>query len=182
MKNPLAIYFDEFGAVATPRFLELQNKGRGAGMQLFMAMQSPNDIKLIDENLTGLIIENAANVIIFKQRFDDTANMLAKTLGTVIGKKQTYQTEDGSLGNRGSQRDVNEFICHPDLIKNLKRGQCIVLQHDPTRVDLVNVRNRRAEFIPTEQDIKPTTEVNNKEVVINNSSPVSEKINQKENI
>lgn len=92
MNNPLAIYFDEFGAIATPRFLELQNKCRGAGMQLFMAMQSPNDIKLIDENLTGLLIENSANIFVFKQRFDETSNMLAKTLGTIIGKKQTYQT------------------------------------------------------------------------------------------
>jgi type IV secretory pathway TraG/TraD family ATPase VirD4 len=182
MKNPLAIYFDEFGAVATPRFLELQNKCRGAGMQLFMAMQSPNDIKLIDENLTGLIIENAANVIVFKQRFDDTSNMLAKTLGTVIGKKQTYQTEDGSQGNRGSERDVNEFVCHPDIIKNLKKGQCVLLQHDPTRVDLVNVRNRRAEFIPTDEDKKPTVEVNNKKAEIKSSSPVGDKIKQKENI
>jgi hypothetical protein len=182
MKNPLAIYFDEFGAVATPRFLELQNKCRGAGMQLFMAMQSPNDIKLIDENLTGLIIENAANVIVFKQRFDDTSNMLAKTLGTVIGKKQTYQTEDGSQGNRGSERDVNEFVCHPDIIKNLKKGQCVLLQHDPTRVDLVNVRNRRAEFIPTDEDKKTTVEVNNKVAEIKSSSPVGDKIKQKENV
>lgn len=180
MNNPLAIYFDEFGAVATPRFLELQNKCRGAGMQLFMAMQSPNDIKLIDENLTGLIIENAANLIIFKQRFDDTANMLAKTLGTIIGKKQTYQTEDGSIGNRGSQRDVNEFICHPDIIKNLRKGQCVVLQHDPTRVDLVNVRNRRNEFVPKDEVKSKVEEVKNTVVEVKSSSPVGEKIKQEE--
>ena len=180
MNNPLAIYFDEFGAIVTPRFLELQNKCRGAGMQLFMAMQSPNDIKLIDENLTGLLIENSANVIVFKQRFDETSNMLAKTLGTIIGKKQTYQTEDGSLGSRGSERDVNEFICHPDIIKNLKKGQCVFLQHDPTRVDLVNVRNRRAEFIPNAEIKSVVEEVKNQVVNNNNSSPVGEKIKQQE--
>lgn len=182
MNNPLAIYFDEFGAVATPRFLELQNKCRGAGMQLFMAMQSPNDINLVDENLTGLIIENSANLIIFKQRFDETANMLSKTLGTIIGRKKTYQTEDGSIGNRGSQRDVNEFICHPDIIKNLKKGQCVILQHDPTRVDLVNVRNRRAEFIPKDEIKSPTVDVKNKVVDTTIASPVGEKIKQGENI
>ena len=180
MKNPLAIYFDEFGAVATPRFLELQNKCRGAGMQLFMAMQSPNDIKLIDENLTGLLIENSANIFVFKQRFDETANMLAKTLGTVIGKKQTYQTEDGSHGSRGSERDVNEFICHPDIIKNLKKGQCVLLQHDPTRVDLINIRNRRAEFIPTQHMNSEIVDKPIETSVVQNSSPVGEKINQLE--
>ena len=180
MNNPLAIYFDEFGAIATPRFLELQNKCRGAGMQLFMAMQSPNDIKLIDENLTGLLIENSANIFVFKQRFDETANMLAKTLGTIIGKKQTYQTEDGSLGTRGSERDVNEFICHPDIIKNLKKGQCVLLQHNPTRIDLINVRNRRADFIPQQEVINEVVEVKNELPEVVNSSPVGEKINSLE--
>lgn len=180
MNNPLAIYFDEFGAIATPRFLELQNKCRGAGMQLFMAMQSPNDIKLIDENLTGLLIENSANIFVFKQRFDETANMLAKTLGTIIGKKQTYQTEDGSLGNRGSERDVNEFICHPDIIKNLKKGQCVLLQHDPTRIDLVNVRNRRTEFIPKQKIIAEAVKVKIEVSDVLNLSPVGEKINRSE--
>ena len=180
MNNPLAIYFDEFGAIATPRFLELQNKCRGAGMQLFMAMQSPNDIKLIDENLTGLLIENSANVFVFKQRFDETSNMLAKTLGTIIGKKQTYQTEDGSLGSRGSERDVNEFICHPDIIKNLKKGQCVLLQHDPTRVDLINVRNRRADFIPKLETNNEVVEIKNELPEVVNSSPVGEKINSLE--
>jgi type IV secretory pathway TraG/TraD family ATPase VirD4 len=181
MNNPLAIYFDEFGAIATPRFLELQNKCRGAGMQLFMAMQSPNDIKLIDENLTGLLIENSANLFVFKQRFDDSSNMLAKTLGTVVGKKQTYQTEDGSLGTRGSERDVNEFICHPDIIKNLKKGQCVVLQHDPTRVDLVNVRNRRNDFIP-KQEVCTNNAVEKNYGIGGDlsSSPIGEKVNRTE--
>jgi len=182
MNNPLAIYFDEFGAIATPRFLELQNKCRGAGMQLFMAMQSPNDIKMIDENLSGLLIENSANLIIFKQRLDDSSNMLAKTLGTIIGKKQTYQTEDGSIGNRGSERNVNEFICHPDIIKNLKKGQCVLLQHDPTRVDLINVRNRRAEFVPKNEIKSETVEVKIELAQIKSSSPVGDKIKQQEHI
>jgi conjugal transfer pilus assembly protein TraD len=187
INNPIAIYFDEFGAVATPRFLELQNKCRGAGMQLFMAMQSPNDIKLIDENLTGLLIENSSNIIVFKQRFDDTANMLAKTLGTIVGKKNTYKTEDGTRADSGSEREVNEFICHPDIIKNLKRGQCVFLQHYPTRVDLVNVRSRRDEFVPKEEPTNTAEEVKKPEKklrhvvgVVINSSPVGEKIKQAE--
>ncbi len=182
MNNPLAIYFDEFGAIATPRFLELQNKCRGAGMQLFMAMQSPNDIKLIDENLSGLFIENSANLIVFKQRLDETSNMLAKTLGTIVGKKQTYQTENGSIGERGSERNVNEFICHPDIIKNLKKGQCVLLQHDPTRVDLINVRNRRNEFVPKQENTTKPEDVKKELVVAQSSSPVGEKIKQQENV
>jgi conjugal transfer pilus assembly protein TraD len=119
---------------------------------------------------------------VFKQRFDETANMLAKTLGTIIGKKNTYQIEDGSRGSRGSEREVNEFICHPDIIKNLKRGQCVLLQHDPTRVDLINVRNRRAEFIPTQVINGNTKEVKTESVENKISSPVGEKIMNKENV
>ncbi|MEI8338299.1 MAG: hypothetical protein WCF92_04120, partial [bacterium] len=94
----------------------------------------------------------------------------------------TYQTEDGSIGNRGSERNVNEFICHPDIIKNLKKGQCVLLQHDPTRVDLINVRNRRAEFIPKNEIKSETVEVEIELAQIKSSSPVGEKIQQQEHI
>ncbi len=40
LSNPISVYFDEFGAVVTPEFIELQNKCRGAGIELTMAVQT----------------------------------------------------------------------------------------------------------------------------------------------
>lgn len=154
MKDSISVFFDEFGAIATPRFIELQNKCRGAGIQLFMAVQTASDIDKIDPKLTEQIIENSSNLFILKQRLDVGASLFANAIGTKISKKYTNQTENGEKGVMGTEREVNELLVHPDIIKNLRVGQCILLRHNPTKLDLINIRDRRMEIVP-EADLKP---------------------------
>lgn len=146
MKNAISVFFDEFGALVTPRFIELQNKCRGAGIQLYMAVQSASDIDRISPELTLQIIENASNVFILKQRLDQGASLFANSIGTIMTTKFTHVTDDGSMQSKGTMREANESIAHPDIIKNLRVGQCILLRHSPTKVDLLNIRNRRIEI------------------------------------
>jgi conjugal transfer pilus assembly protein TraD len=140
--KPISVFFDEFGALVTPRFIELQNKCRGAGIQLYLAVQSVADIDRVDPNLSTQIIENSANLFILKQRVDSGASLLANAIGTVKSKKHTYKMENGYRQDAGSEREVNEHICHPDIIKNLRVGQCVLLRHNPTMIDLINIRER----------------------------------------
>ena len=55
-------------------------------------------------------------------------------------RKFTKRVENGKELAQGSQRDVEELIAHHNVIKNLRTGQCVLLRHSPTRVDLVNVK------------------------------------------
>lgn len=142
LKNPISVYFDEFGSLVTPEFIELQNKCRGAGMELTLAVQTASDIDRISPDLTKQIVENAGNLFVLKQRLDESASFFADAIGTIISKKETYMMEDGQLQNKGSIREVNELLVHPDIIKNLTIGQCILLRQGPTRLNLINVRNR----------------------------------------
>lgn len=142
IKNSITVFFDEFGSLVTPRFIELQNKCRGAGIQLVLAIQSPSDIDRIHPKLTEQIIENVSNIFIFKQRVEYGASLLANSIGTISSTKQTYKIERGSRQDTGSEREVNELLCHPDVIKNLKVGQCVLLRHNPTTLDLINIRKR----------------------------------------
>ncbi len=68
-------------------------------------------------------------------------------IGTVITKKLTSQTENGEEQSAGTVREVNELIVHPDIIKNLRIGQCVLLRQSPTQVNLINIRNRQMEAI-----------------------------------
>src|SRR5690606_16999202 len=52
LENPISIYFDEFGSLVTPEFIELQNKCRGAGMELTLAVQTASDIDRVNPDLT----------------------------------------------------------------------------------------------------------------------------------
>ena len=145
LSNPISVYFDEFGAVVTSDFIELQNKCRGAGIELTMAVQTIADINKIDPELTNQVVENANNLFILKQRLQDNAAYFAEAIGTIMAKKNTFQTENGEKGERGTEREVQELIVHPDIIKNLRVGQCVLLRQSPTQINLINIRNRQME-------------------------------------
>jgi conjugal transfer pilus assembly protein TraD len=147
LNNPVSIYFDEFGSIITPQFIELQNKCRGAGMELTLAVQTASDIDRVNPELTKQVIENAGNLFILKQRLDESASLFANAIGTVISKKETHVLEDGQVQSKGSVREVNELLVHADIIKNLGIGQCVLLRQGPTRINLVNIRNRKVEAI-----------------------------------
>jgi len=152
LNNPVSIYFDEFGSIVTPQFIELQNKCRGAGMELTLAVQTASDIDRINPDLTKQIIENAGNLFILKQRLQDGAALFSEAIGTTISKKQTHRIENGQQSETGTEREVHELLVHPDLIKNLGIGQCILLRQGPSRINLVNIRNRRFEAIKKMND------------------------------
>ena len=154
MKDSISVFFDEFGALVTPRFIELQNKCRGAGIQLYMAVQSSSDIDRVDPQLTLQIIENSANLFILKQRLDSAASLFSSAIGTIVTKKHTHVMEDGETQSKGSEREGNENLVHPDIIKNLRVGQCILLRHNPTKIDLLNIRVRNIEIVQEAGPVK----------------------------
>lgn len=143
IKNPVSIYFDEFGSLVTPEFIELQNKCRGAGMELTLAVQTASDIDRINPDLTKQVIENAGNLFILKQRLQEGAEIFSEAIGTTLSKKQTYRVENGEQLATGSEREVHELLVHPDIIKNLGIGQCILLRQGPSRLNLINIRERK---------------------------------------
>ena len=138
--TPVGVYIDELSAVITDEFIELLNKCRGVGMELTFAFQSPADIDKVSPSLCLQIMENASTWFILKQRMKAGAMTFSESIGTVLGKKETIRIQDGEQLAMGSQREVHELIAHSDIIKNLGRGQALLLQHNPTRVDLINIR------------------------------------------
>ena len=162
MAQAISVYFDEVGSLITPRFIELQNKCRGAGIRLSFACQSVADIDRVSPELTKQVIENAANLFIFKQRVESSTKFLAESIGTVPVMKQTFQTESDQKSGRGSLREANELIVHPDMIKNLRVGQCVLVRHNPSRVDLLNLRERSRPQIS--KPMVPKIETTSKEI------------------
>ena len=140
-KSSMGITIDELSAVITEEFIEILNKARGAGMEITFAFQSPSDLSKLDKHLCLQILENASNWFIFKQRLEEGSKIFSQAMGTLESTKQTVRIEDGEEQALGSQRRVEEFIVHPNIIKNLNVGQCILLRHFPTRIDLLNIKH-----------------------------------------
>jgi hypothetical protein len=44
---------------------------------------------------------------------------------------------------RGTLRQANEYLCHPDVLKAMNVGQTILLEHGPKSLNLINIRDAR---------------------------------------
>lgn len=138
--KPLGLYIDELSAVITDEFIEILNKCRGAKIEITTAFQTSSDINKISPDLCQQVFENSLNWFVMKQRMQEAAEDISNSIGTMESTKKTVRIEDGQELDLGSQRKVEELIVHPNIIKNLNVGQCILLRQQPTRIDLVNVK------------------------------------------
>jgi hypothetical protein len=55
-----------------------------------------------------------------------TFKTTSKSLGTKTTTKVTDKTEDNQKTGHGTMREVEQYICHPNLFKNLPAGYAIV--------------------------------------------------------
>jgi conjugal transfer pilus assembly protein TraD len=54
--------------------------------------------------------------------------------------KKTHVIENNQTQDMGTIREVEEFLVHSNIFRNLRVGQCVFLQRVPKRIDLINVR------------------------------------------
>lgn len=138
--SPISVVFDELSSTIHEGFIDLQNKCREAGIEITYATQGPSDIDRINPSLTAQIFENTNNLIVFNQIVPAHTEFFARTFGTTTGSKKTRVIEDNQETALGTVREVEEFLVHGNILRNLKVGQCILFQRIPKRIDLVNVR------------------------------------------
>ncbi len=138
--KPQALYIDELSAVVTDEFVEILNKCRGAKLEITSAFQTSSDLNKINPDLCQQVFENSLNWYVMKQRMDDASSLISYAIGTNESTKKTVRVEDDQEQTTGSQRIVEELLVHPNIIKNLGVGQCVLIRQQPTRIDLMNVK------------------------------------------
>lgn len=130
IKHPTTLIIDEFASFATPDFGEFIEKARGAGISIVIAYQSRKSLDHIEDNLAIKVNENTANKIVFQVQDSEDVEWFCSLLGTKKTTKETYQAEDGFFGDTKtgmkSVREVEEYVIHPNQIKNLKLGQALL--------------------------------------------------------
>jgi len=138
--HPISVYFDELGSILVPDFIDLLNKCRSSGIELTSAIQSMADLETIADTLKRQIFENCNNIFIQKQISNEDAQFLSKAIGTFYSKKETKMTLEGEASDRGSVRESQEYLCHPNRLSEIRIGQCVLLRHNPKDIDLINIR------------------------------------------
>jgi conjugal transfer pilus assembly protein TraD len=140
LKSPISVYFDELSSTIHEGFIDLQNKCRSAGIEITYATQGPSDIDRISPTLTAQIFENTNNLFIFNQVVPAHTEFFARMFGTVNSEKKTHVIEKDQKQEMGTVREVEEFVVHSNILRNLRVGQCILLQREPKRINLLNIR------------------------------------------
>lgn len=136
-KRPITLIIDEFASFATPDFGEFIEKARGAGIGVIVAYQSRQSLNSIEGDLALKINENTANKVVFQVQDSDDAQWFCGLLGTQKIEKETHQAEEQFLfGDKKtgmkSVREVEEYIVHPNQLKNLRAGEALLVS---TKVD-----------------------------------------------
>lgn len=142
---PALIGIDEFSALGADNVVALLARGREAGVSILLATQELADLDRAARGLRDQVLGNTAVKIAHRQDVPSSAQTIAQMAGTESSWEHTFQTSAGSLlprhdTGRGTRRQVERFVIHPNAIKTLPTGHAVVLTKLPVaRAQVVRV-------------------------------------------
>jgi type IV secretory pathway TraG/TraD family ATPase VirD4 len=143
IKDSVAVFIDEAGSILYEDFIDFLNKNRSSGYQTFIAMQTPADAEKIGPQFKDHLLELCSNWFVLKQGNNKYASEISESIGTFKSIKRTAMTVDDIASERGSVREVREYLCPPQVIKDLEMGQCIMLTRSPSSLHFLKLRDIR---------------------------------------
>ncbi len=100
-----------------------------------MSHQEICDLLRISPEFAGRIMGNSATLYAFLQKRPESAELISSIAGTKKVWKETHRSEkllflDLKTGDK-SLREIEEFNIHPNTIKSLTVGSCVVVKKYP---------------------------------------------------
>jgi len=168
--SPFCVYVDEFDAFATQSFATFLNKGRSSKFMITIAHQTLSQLDRIGEGFRGEVMGNCNVRFVFRQDEPDDAEKWANFIGTRSTVRQTYRSSGGKQTGESSNRLAEEFIIHPNEIKQLGIGECVYFSKSPRRM--------RKMKIPYEAQVRVDVNDTHGQVKIVMRAPSSKLTNQ----
>ncbi len=134
-RNPFTVIIDEFADLAQEDFIGFLDRARSSKIGIVVAHQEICDLLRISPEFAGRLMGNTSTLYAFLQKRPESAEMISGIAGTRKAWKETLKTEkllwfDMPSGEK-SLREVEEFIIHPNSIKSLRVGECVVIKKYP---------------------------------------------------
>lgn len=128
--NFFSVFLDDFQDYIYPGFSGLLNKSRSANIGVVFSHQSLGDLEKVGTYFKNVVLTNTNVKCIMRNNDPDTCDYFSRSLGTRKGEKRTETRIKNILGDSktgmGSVREVEEFVYHPNVIKQLGIGEAIV--------------------------------------------------------
>ncbi len=133
----LPVFLDEFAAFVYEGFTSILNKARTSRVALHLSHQSLGDLAVVSPEFAQVVTTNTNVKCILGLNDPESADFMARHLGTETAEKITEQAEQGGMWatrqktGSVSVREVEAYKIHPNLLKNYTHGKGVL--HLPTR-------------------------------------------------
>lgn len=135
--RPLGLVaIDEFSAIDADNLLGLLARAREAGISVLLSTQELADLERLSDGFKDQVLGNTAILIAHRQNVPDSAELIARMIGTHPVWKPTHQIDSHTVfgsykTGRGTIREVEEFRIHPNKIKELPTGKAVLITKIP---------------------------------------------------
>jgi hypothetical protein len=134
-----AIIVDEFADLATEPFVGFLNRARASKLGIILAHQEMSDLDAFSPTMRDQVMGNTSTTVAFLQKMPESAERLAKIAGTktTISRTKQLADQDGLLWKSKqytgveSEREVEEYLIHPNEFKRLGVGECVMIGKYP---------------------------------------------------
>lgn len=124
---------------ATGNVSALLEMARSAGLPCTLATQSLANFSRQSPTLLSTVLDSTNVKLIFRQADPESAELLARLMGTETTTKKTHQIMDGATTGAGSIREVEAYRVHPNAIKSAGLGRAFLVVGQPFRVSEVAI-------------------------------------------
>lgn len=143
-RKPFTIVVDEFADMVTDGFIGLLDRARSSKMGIVVAHQEIADLERIDKTLRKRLMNSTSTLFAFLQKDPESSELIAGIAGTKASKAETERSESGFFGDQmtgqKSVRITEEYIIHPNDVKTLKVGECVMVEKYPvSRARLIKI-------------------------------------------
>ncbi len=127
---------DEFSALGGDNVISLLARSREAGVSVLLSTQELADLDRAARGLRDQVLGSTAVKIAHRQDVPSSAQTIAQMAGTETVWEQTQQVVGSRLlgtrrTGRGTRRQGERFVVHPNEIKSLPTGQAVVITKLP---------------------------------------------------
>ena len=112
------LILEELGVYVNDGIEGLLNRSRSAGVKTIVSMQTTADVDKENPDLTRQIIGNCNDFLIMRVTDQESAETMAKLIGTEKGIQKTSRTSEGVGTGESSNKLVDQFRVSPNEIKN----------------------------------------------------------------
>lgn len=136
-RTPFTVVVDEFSDMASEDFIGFLDRARSSKIGVVVAHQELADLSRISPQFASRLMNSTSTLFAFLQKLPASSELIAGISGTRKAKEVTEQAKsnwlfgDEKTGMK-SIKEVDEYVIHPNVVRSLRVGECVVVQKYPS--------------------------------------------------